>query len=64
MSSILGLLTEYGVWPRVTNASALTDSIKVQILHLLLLIFCILVINQPAFLSPYCFGIGEKLKEI
>lgn len=28
MSSILGLLTEYGVWPRVTNASALTDSIK------------------------------------
>lgn len=36
MSSILGLLTEYGVWPRVTNASALTDSIKVQILHLLI----------------------------
>ncbi|CAI9103358.1 OLC1v1001822C1 [Oldenlandia corymbosa var. corymbosa] len=28
MSSLLGLLAEYGVWPRVTNASALTNSIK------------------------------------
>ncbi|XP_022867035.1 uncharacterized protein LOC111386757 isoform X7 [Olea europaea var. sylvestris] len=28
MSSMLGMLGEYGVWPHVTNASALTNSIK------------------------------------
>ncbi|KAL2514113.1 hypothetical protein Fot_28084 [Forsythia ovata] len=28
MSSMLGILGEYGVWPHVTNASALTNSIK------------------------------------
>ncbi|KAL3537178.1 hypothetical protein ACH5RR_000544 [Cinchona calisaya] len=28
MSSMLGLLAEYGIWPRVTNAFALTNSIK------------------------------------
>ncbi|XP_071931536.1 uncharacterized protein [Coffea arabica] len=28
MSSMLGLLAEYGIWPRVTNAFTLTNSIK------------------------------------
>lgn len=28
MSGLVGLLAEYGVWPRATNASALSDSVK------------------------------------
>ncbi|KAJ0612010.1 hypothetical protein HanHA300_Chr01g0022341 [Helianthus annuus] len=30
MSSLVGLLAEYGILPRVTNAAALSDSIKDQ----------------------------------
>lgn len=34
MSSLLGLLAEYGIWPRVMNAAAISSSIKVMlVLH-------------------------------
>lgn len=29
MTSLLGLLAEYGVWPRVANATAISTGIKV-----------------------------------
>ena len=31
MSSMLGLLAEYGIWPRVLNASVISDNLKVSI---------------------------------
>lgn len=31
MSSMLGLLAEYGVFPRVASASSLTNNVKVLI---------------------------------
>lgn len=29
VSSMLGLLAEYGIWPRVINASTLSNNVKV-----------------------------------
>lgn len=33
MSSMLGLLAEYGVWPHVINSSAVSNSVKVLIIY-------------------------------
>lgn len=33
MSSMLGLLGEYGIWPHVINASAISNGLKVTIIE-------------------------------
>jgi hypothetical protein len=37
MTSLLGLLAEYGVWPRVANATAISSGIKVFVFHFIFL---------------------------